>query len=596
MPAFEKDLQLIRGIIDSQFGPGVGIQLIPTNKIVLLNKAPYYDRMDEIIVDGLVLGNIRFNPSILKWEFIPKIEGARRLATLSSQKWVQVDDGAIDFIAKGANVLAPGITDYSHDFEIGEVVLVMTSKKQIIATGPTKVSAKELENVKRGVVVKTKGHAFPKSPSIKRGGQDWSQVIIANKMVLERREKTAKKFIHRTIDKFPNHPVAISFSGGKDSLCLLLLVTEALGPVDIFFIDTGLEFEETIDFTREIIKEFGLTDKFTYKKSKQSFWQNLDKFGPPSKDYRWCCKVIKLASVTELLSENYPGEKVVTFIGVRQYESASRRRDRKIWTNQFLPQQIGVSPIHNWSSLLVWMYLFYKQVKINPLYFEGYKRIGCIFCPATRLSELELLRELHPELHERWMDFLKSWAEKHNLSPAWAERGFWRWRKFKERGQINLANEIGLVKDQIMWQKDDKLKFHLAEGINPCQDGSFSIEGRIEGYLQARYIINQLGIIGAVKYSQELGIISLRTDEFSLNIFSDGTITIRGSKEGLEENKELILALIMRATDCIGCGICIPSCSESALSIQDKKIWINTESCLGCKACLKICPVVKYAR
>ncbi len=594
-PTFEKDLELIRRVIDTQYGKGVGIQLIPSDKIVLLNKAPYYDRMDEIIVDGYVLGNIRFNPLIMNWEFIPKIEGARRLAILSSTSWVQVDDGAIDHIAKGANVLAPGIIDYDLKFEKNDNVIVLTSLNQAIAVGPTKYSAEDLKLIKRGMVVKTKDHAFPKNASIKPGGQDWDQVIASNRKILERREQLAKNFIQKTVRKFQNHPIAVSFSGGKDSLCLLLLVLEALGPVDVFFIDTGLEFEETVNFTKDIIEKFGLKDRFTYKRSKESFWENLEKFGPPSKDYRWCCKVIKLASVTEVLNERYPGEKVVTFIGTRQYESASRRRDRNIWTNQFLPQQIGVSPIHRWPSLFVWMYLLLKGVKINPLYFEGYKRIGCIYCPATRLSELELLKGIHPELYEKWLNFLKEWAKKYKLSPEWATRGFWRWRKFKEKGQVNLAGQVGLAEKEIIWQKDEKFKFFMTEGINPCQDGSFSIEGRIEGYLHIDYIINQFSILGTVKYSPKLGIISLRTSDFSLNLFSDGTITIRGSKESLEKSKPVILGLIKRATECIGCGICIPSCSESALELKDQKIWITSERCSGCKKCLEICPVLKYA-
>jgi phosphoadenosine phosphosulfate reductase len=59
--AFEYDLKLIRDIIDSQFGSGCGIKILPDDKIVILNKAPSLDRMDEFIVDGKVQGVLRYD-------------------------------------------------------------------------------------------------------------------------------------------------------------------------------------------------------------------------------------------------------------------------------------------------------------------------------------------------------------------------------------------------------------------------------------------------------------------------------------------------------------------------------------------------------
>ena len=594
IPAFEKDLLLIRKVIDNQFGIGVGIQLIPANKIVLLNKAPYYDRMDEIIVDGFVLGNIRFNPSFVRWEFIPKIEGARRLAGLTTKKWMEIDDGAIIPIAKGANVLAPGVIRFDPEFQKEDYLIILTAKKQAIGTGIAKYAAVDLEKVKSGIVIKTKDHAVQQEPQVRPEGQSWDAVLEANKKVIERRATQAKNFITSTVRKFPDLPMSVSFSGGKDSLCLLLLVLDALGPTDVFFIDTGIEFEETVRFTKEIIEELGLRDRFTYKASGESFWENLEKFGPPAKDYRWCCKVIKLANITNFFNEHYPGKKVVTFVGSRQYESASRHQEKDIWINSFLPQQINVSPIHSWPVLHVWMYLLMKKIKINPLYFEGYKRIGCIYCPANKLSELQLLNELHPELYERWMKFLKGWAEKYNLSTEWAERGFWRWRKFKEKGQLNLATELGIPETKITWQTDKKLVFHLTQGVNPCQDGSFAIEGRIEGYLDTVPIINQLGIISPMKYSETLGVISLRSADLSLNLFSDGTLTIRGAKDKVEKDLELILSLIKRANECIGCGNCISQCVNKAITLNENRSWIDPKLCNHCRACLEKCPIIKY--
>jgi phosphoadenosine phosphosulfate reductase len=60
-PAFEYDIGRIRSLVDDQFGPGTGELVVPDGRIVLLNKAPDIDRMDEVIVGGEVVGASRFN-------------------------------------------------------------------------------------------------------------------------------------------------------------------------------------------------------------------------------------------------------------------------------------------------------------------------------------------------------------------------------------------------------------------------------------------------------------------------------------------------------------------------------------------------------
>ena len=60
-PAFEHDIEHIRSVVDSQYGEGTGKALIPDGHIVLLNKAPYLDRMDEIIIDGKSIASMRYD-------------------------------------------------------------------------------------------------------------------------------------------------------------------------------------------------------------------------------------------------------------------------------------------------------------------------------------------------------------------------------------------------------------------------------------------------------------------------------------------------------------------------------------------------------
>ena len=134
-PAFQYDIDLINRTTEKQFG----VKLIPSGRLVVLNKAPYEDRMDEVIFDGTVMGSLRFELEKMEWVFIPRLEGARLLA--GGKKWIIVDRGAVDFIIKGASVLAPGVKDADAGIVEDDEVIVLTPQKEVIATGRARMSA-----------------------------------------------------------------------------------------------------------------------------------------------------------------------------------------------------------------------------------------------------------------------------------------------------------------------------------------------------------------------------------------------------------------------------------------------------------------------
>ena len=68
--------------------------------------------------------------------------------------YVIVDMGAIKFVCKGANIMRPGIKDFS-DFKKGDVVCVIEeSQQKFLAVGIAEISSDELNEIKKGEVVK----------------------------------------------------------------------------------------------------------------------------------------------------------------------------------------------------------------------------------------------------------------------------------------------------------------------------------------------------------------------------------------------------------------------------------------------------------
>lgn len=251
-----------------------------------------------------------------------------------------------------------------------------------------------------------------------------------NRYHLKNLERNAVRAIRQHMHDRPR--ANVSFSGGKDSTAVLALARKA-GVFEAFFIDTGIEFPETVAFVEqqgvEIVRRGG------------DFWSAVRKAGPPAKDRRWCCKLLKLNPLKLHLSGIGP---CVTFQGNRWYESWNRADLAITSQNPANPLQLNISPIRNWRALEVYLYLWWRKIPLNPLYDMGFERIGCYLCPAMMEYESDRLAEVHPALASQWNQFLALWAESRGLPPEYGTWGLWRWKdippKMRELCTIHAIN------------------------------------------------------------------------------------------------------------------------------------------------------------
>ncbi|MDD1653112.1 MAG: aminotransferase class V-fold PLP-dependent enzyme, partial [Methanomicrobiales archaeon] len=141
--------------------------------------------------------------------------------------------------------------------------------------------------------------------------------------------------------------------------------------------------------------------------------------------HRWCCKMLKLHPLKIHLAATGP---CVTIQGNRWYESWNRADLMLESQNPANPLQVNISPIRHWRALEVFLYLWWRELPVNPLYAQGFERIGCYLCPAMLESEHEALRRMHPDLAARWDAFLGRWAGEKGFPPEYARWGLWRWK------------------------------------------------------------------------------------------------------------------------------------------------------------------------
>ena len=389
-PALAADMALVKKLVQERFGN------VPLAKILLFNKTGGVDRADLIIMNGERFGRLTFDPVSRKFsldlspEALPFIlpHATQGIIDLDTHTNVRQEQGRVGGKRIALKIPVPDgtvIVKYKNKFGTGMVKEGSVKVKELIAVVPR----------------------TPKNPG-------WDVAIEKNKFHLKNLERHAIRAIKQHIGDRPT--ANVSFSGGKDSTAVLHIARKA-GVTKAFFIDTGLEFPETIAFIEsegvEIIRKAG------------DFWQAAEKAGPPGKDNRWCCKLQKLHPLKLYLADVGP---CVTVQGNRWYESWNRAGLDETSQNPANPLQLNISPIRHWRALEVFLYLWWQKIAINPLYDKGLERIGCYLCPAMLESEYEELRVLQPEYARRWDNFLERWAAKKGLPEVFSTWGLWRWR------------------------------------------------------------------------------------------------------------------------------------------------------------------------
>lgn len=405
-PALSADHALIRRLVQEQFGD------VPVAKVLLLNKTGGVDRADLVLMHGERFGWLTFNPVKRRFIFDLAPEALPFLIR-------HVTRGVLDLVA---------VTDVQKEQgRIGGKRLALTKP---VPNGSVIVKYKGKYGtgvVKDGSIkVKELAAVEPRT----RPDPGWDVVIEKNRYHLKNLERNAVRAIKHHIADRPT--ANVSFSGGKDSTAVLHLARKA-GVEKAFFIDTGLEFPETIAFVKsqgvEVVGGAG------------DFWQAVEKAGPPGKDNRWCCKFQKLRPLKLYLAKVGP---CVTIQGNRWYESWNRASLEETSQNPDNPLQLNVSPIRNWRALEVFLYLWWQKAEMNPLYEQGIERIGCYLCPAMLESEYEQIRVTHPEYAKRWDDFMERWAAKKGLPEEYCQWGLWRWKALPKKMQ-ELCREKGIA-------------------------------------------------------------------------------------------------------------------------------------------------------
>ena len=199
--------------------------------------------------------------------------------------------------------------------------------------------------------------------------------------------------LEEVLSRFKN--IQVSWSGGKCSTVALHLIRQIKPDIQVFYVNTGVAYPETVKYVLQMAKEWHLN--FRMIKPHTTFWKIIAKHGLPKRRHMGCEKAMKgeppVPVCCKLLKEKplkyflkiYHVDLNIT--GLRCAESRVRmfniaQRGLLYYTKAYATTTFH--PIALWTYQQVADYIQEHNIPLNPVYAKGLKREGCWCCTAFR--------------------------------------------------------------------------------------------------------------------------------------------------------------------------------------------------------------------
>jgi 3'-phosphoadenosine 5'-phosphosulfate sulfotransferase (PAPS reductase)/FAD synthetase len=217
----------------------------------------------------------------------------------------------------------------------------------------------------------------------------------------------------------------VSFSGGKDSTAMLLMMIEKNMQIDeIIFCDTGIEYPELYDHIKAVEKY--INRPITKIKSKISFetyaltYERVTKTGEVKKGMgwphpiRWCTSALKRDVFYTYLTQYTKHYNIIDYHGIAFDEQARVNKNIR----HTIKREIR-HPLIDWeiTEKEAYDYCINNGFTWNNLYTK-IKKINCFLCPKMRISDLKYLYTERKDLWEYmlYIDKNQNSCYRHNFT------------------------------------------------------------------------------------------------------------------------------------------------------------------------------------
>lgn len=187
----------------------------------------------------------------------------------------------------------------------------------------------------------------------------------------------------------------LGISGGKDSSALAVYMRNRVPEMEYFFCDTGAELPETYEYLNRL--EAALGKSIVRLNADRDFdhWMEVYQGTLPSPQMRWCTKNLKIKPLEDWVGD----DKVISYVAIRADEN-------RIGYVSTKPNIDAVFPFREEGIDKEGVMRILDEAGIGlPGYYEWRTRSGCYFCFFQRKHEWVGLKERHPDLYAKAVEY-----------------------------------------------------------------------------------------------------------------------------------------------------------------------------------------------
>lgn len=203
---------------------------------------------------------------------------------------------------------------------------------------------------------------------------------------------------------FGDRVAVLSAMQQAGSMVCHLIGTQRLG-IPVLFVDTGVNFQETLDTRDNLAREYGL--KVITLKPIQTMEQQTREFGIlylTPEGQKQCCQMRKVEPLLQAKGQ------YDCLIGSLRRAEGGKRGNVPIVSVDPQMNCLRVNPLANVTNEQLKAYLEEHHVIVNPLHSQGFTTIGCNRCTTPVLPD-------EPKRAGRWRH-LGTWSAYCEINPT----------------------------------------------------------------------------------------------------------------------------------------------------------------------------------